>query len=141
MPHSFTPGPWFIEDNDRAISSNAVIGIALVNMANIRYGWDGPDFVTASHRAANARLIAAAPELLAVLQELAESAEYWSEYDVPVGIVDRINDAIAKAVGDTPPKCRCNFRQKTVGDGCAICNPELAADYATDGIAKAGGES
>ena len=48
---------------------------------------------------ANARLISAAPELLAVLQELAESAEYWSEYDVPVGIVDRINDAIAKAGG------------------------------------------
>lgn len=47
---------------------------------------------------ANARLIAAAPELLAVLQELRESADYWSEYDVPCGIVDRIDAAIAKAV-------------------------------------------
>lgn len=36
-----------------------------------------------------------------MLQELAESAEYWSEYDVPVGIVDRINDAIAKAGGES----------------------------------------
>ena len=34
-------------------------------------------------------------QALAVLQELAESAAYWSEYDVPMGIVDRINDAIA----------------------------------------------
>lgn len=36
-------------------------------------------------------------EMLAVLQELAESAVYWSEYDVPLGIVDRINDVIRKA--------------------------------------------
>lgn len=49
---------------------------------------------------ANAQLIAAAPDLFAVLQELAESAEYWSEYDVPVGIVDRIKRAITKAGGD-----------------------------------------
>ncbi len=36
-------------------------------------------------------------ELLAVLKELQESAAYWSEYEVPIGIVDRINAAIAKA--------------------------------------------
>lgn len=48
----------------------------------------------------DARLIAAAPELLAVLHELEESARYWSEYDVPLGIVDRISAAIAKATGE-----------------------------------------
>ena len=46
---------------------------------------------------ANARLIAAAPTLLEVLQELEESSAYWSEYDVPLGIVERIKDAIALA--------------------------------------------
>ena len=46
---------------------------------------------------ANARLISAAPELLAVLKELEESTGYWSEYDVPLGIVDRIRAALAKA--------------------------------------------
>ncbi len=51
-------------------------------------------------RLANARLIAAAPDLLAVCQELSASADYWSEYDVPLGIVDRINLAIAKATGE-----------------------------------------
>lgn len=51
------------------------------------------------HGEANACLIAAAPELLAVVIELQESAEYWSEYDVPIGIVDRIRAAIAKAEG------------------------------------------
>lgn len=35
--------------------------------------------------------------LLAVAKELQESAAYWSEYDVPLGIVDRLNAAIAKA--------------------------------------------
>lgn len=33
--------------------------------------------------------------LLAVCDELAESAAYWSEYDVPLGIVDRLHNAIA----------------------------------------------
>lgn len=44
-----------------------------------------------------ARLTAAAPDLLAVCKELEESSEYWSEYDVPLGIVDRMKKAIAKA--------------------------------------------
>ena len=52
-------------------------------------------------RLANARLIAAAPTLLEVLQELEESSGYWSEYDVPLGIVERIRDAIALATGTT----------------------------------------
>ena len=93
MPNSFTPGPWFIEDNDRSISSNAVTGIALVNMANIRYGWDGPDFVTASHRAANARLIAAAPELLEALKGMLEQFNYHTT----TGINHEESNAIAKA--------------------------------------------
>ena len=44
-----------------------------------------------------ARLTAAAPDLLEVCKELEESSEYWSEYDVPVGIVEKLKKAIAKA--------------------------------------------
>jgi hypothetical protein len=44
-------------------------------------------------------LLAQRDELLAVVQELEESASYWSEYDVPLGIVDRLRAAIAKATG------------------------------------------
>ena len=43
--------------------------------------------------------MAAAPDLLSVCKELAAPAAYWSDYDVPVGIVDRLNAAIAKAEG------------------------------------------
>ena len=48
---------------------------------------------------AQQRLAAAAPALLDVCVDLVESAEYWSEYDVPCGIVDRLNAAITKAGG------------------------------------------
>ena len=46
---------------------------------------------------ANVKLIAAAPELLAVCLRLQESASYWSDYDVPIGIVEQLNAAILKA--------------------------------------------
>lgn len=36
-----------------------------------------------------------ATAMLDVLTELQESASYWSEYDVPCGIADRINTAVA----------------------------------------------
>lgn len=39
----------------------------------------------------------AVPDLLAVVEELLESAEYWSEWDVPIGIVDRMKEAVKKA--------------------------------------------
>lgn len=38
-------------------------------------------------------------DLLAVVEELIESAAYWSEYDVPLGIVDRMKAAVKKARG------------------------------------------
>ena len=37
-----------------------------------------------------------APQMYSVLKELQESAYYWSEYDVPLGIVDSINDVLKK---------------------------------------------
>ena len=37
--------------------------------------------------------------LLPICEELRESAEYWSEYDVPLGIVERLTVAIASVKG------------------------------------------
>ena len=49
-----------------------------------RGGWSTGTFKCDRHAMA---------EALAVLTELEQSAAYWSEYDVPLGIVDRINAA------------------------------------------------
>ena len=46
-----------------------------------------------------AALRAAATEALAVLTRLADSAAYWSDYDVPVGIVAEIDAAKARLAG------------------------------------------
>ena len=46
------------------------------------------------------RLQAQRDAMLTVLEELDECAEYWSEYDVPLGLHERIKAAIAKARGE-----------------------------------------
>lgn len=81
MMSKHTSGPWDAVDQGHVWKNLQLIAVA-------HPGRDAE---------ANARLIAAAPDLLEVLKELEECAGYWSEYDVPLGIVDRIRAAIAKA--------------------------------------------
>jgi hypothetical protein len=33
-------------------------------------------------------------------------------------------------------ECKCNLREKLVGDGCEVCNPTKALEYAKDTIAE-----
>lgn len=87
-----TPGPWFKQGGFLIGSDGSDVVAAGLGLG---LGADCGDGI----RSANACLIAASPDLYAVLKELQESAAYWSEYDVPLGIVDRINQAIAKAEG------------------------------------------
>ena len=46
-----------------------------------------------------ALLFCAAPDLYAVAKEMQEAWAYFSEYDVPIGLKDRLDAAIAKAEG------------------------------------------
>ena len=48
---------------------------------------------------ANARLIAAAPDLLEALKACDEAMSYMSEYDIPLTLPGQVKDAIAKAIG------------------------------------------
>ena len=53
-----------------------------------------------------APLLAASRFALAVLTDLAESAAYWSDYDVPVGLVPRVDEArarLAAALAEAKP--------------------------------------
>jgi len=90
MSTGHTPGPWRYKPH--SVDSNYM----LIFCSNDPHEGDN---LRGYCGEANARLIAASPDLYAVLKELQESAAYWSEYDVPLGIVDRINQAIAKAEG------------------------------------------
>lgn len=86
-----TPGPWELS-YDKGSGRDIVSSLGSLPICTVRISWVGD-----KQYHANARLIAAAPDLLAVLQELRECADYWSEYDVPVGIVSRIDAALGKA--------------------------------------------
>lgn len=89
--NSHTPGPWLVEHNSSIPERKQIEAVSE----------DGNRVLQIIVRSFNAKsdmnLVSAAPELLAVLQDLQQSASYWSEYDVPIGIVDRINAVIKKA--------------------------------------------
>ena len=91
-----TPGPWVLT-YDKGSTRDVVASPDPLPICTMRQAW-----VTREQYAANALVVAAAPEMLAMLQELRECADYWSEYDVPVGIVERLDSVLAKALGVPP---------------------------------------
>lgn len=44
----------------------------------------------------------------------------------------RIVPLFAGEPARTPAQCRCTFAQRIVGDGCEVCNPELAQRLAAE---------
>jgi hypothetical protein len=102
-----TPGPWYCTPiwMPYAKDDHGPIAVRITNYSawndvdveKDRYTLNAQIDCIFDENEADGRLMAAAPDLLAVVEELVESADYWSEYDVPVGIVDRMKAAIAKA--------------------------------------------
>jgi hypothetical protein len=93
MTTTHTPGPWA---RKRRSPKTLIIS---------RLVFAGDDLIAAVHdlddagreAAANARLISAAPELLAVLQDV---ADYWAGGDAPAELDARMRAVIAIATGE-----------------------------------------
>jgi hypothetical protein len=113
MEKEFTPKPWFqshrqIPNDPDGMYDTQVYDSEGNTIATLSWHKKEPKkimiegspyTVIGTHRPKNAQLIAAAPDMIDVLLELQETASYWGEFDVPLGIVDRINEAITKAIG------------------------------------------
>lgn len=87
-----TPGPWELHE------SGAIVGPKIDDKPI----WLRPviaRFETGVKRE-DAILMSESRNMYAVLSELEESCEYWSEYDVPLGMVDRIKSALKRARGE-----------------------------------------
>lgn len=98
MSAKHTPAPWTAKNDGRNIisiqHSNNDPGAISMTLAKVtaRMTWR-------SQAEANARLIAAAPDLLEALKACDEAMSYMSEYDIPITLQDMVKAAIAKAIG------------------------------------------
>lgn len=94
MQTKHTPGPWVYRHSFDS-SARRDIWTATDATGHRELVATIPD-ADGDHINANARLIAAAPELLAALQDV---ADYWAGGDIPADIYAGMRAAIAKATG------------------------------------------
>jgi hypothetical protein len=92
-----TPGPWRLElVEDRSIKHLCPVDANDLSILTIVHHDETP--FAAVYKDADARLIAAAPELLEALREAADYTRH-PDYDWPVEFSRRVSAAIAKAEG------------------------------------------
>lgn len=94
--HKWHPEPWTTNIESVDGDEHKVVYVAC-DCDDFSCLWAGD--ATYDMDVATANLISAAPDLYAVVEELEESSSYWSEYYVPLGIVERIQAALRKARG------------------------------------------
>ena len=90
-----TPGPWYwtesVTEGEWVIEANHSGFPSICNVTEIKKEWKCGDTL------ANARLIAAAPDFLDVVEAL---SEYAGDDEIPQQLIDAAHSAIAKAQGD-----------------------------------------
>ena len=94
-----TPGPWVINEYPGSIPARTISGQEFDEIASIRGRFDWPE------QAANARLIAAAPDLLEAAVHALDQClgEGWKESDVewhPDSFFTKFMRAVKKATGE-----------------------------------------
>mgnify|MGYP003341995656 CR=1 FL=1 len=96
--NTHTPGPWkHYDDSENSVHRHEIVALGKT-VARI-YCTNGAQI----EDAANARLIAAAPDLLEALQEILEQPNYTWDKEKILQEVKRIaGSAIAKATGEQP---------------------------------------
>lgn len=90
MKTKHTPGPWYLSLMTGFVYNNENLEKLICTTES------GPDcYKFTDEQLANARLIAAAPELLDACL-----AADWNSLDIPESVRDKLTAAIAKATGD-----------------------------------------
>jgi hypothetical protein len=90
-----TPGPWYAEGSDIGSAENVTVGVAIA-------GRNDDGYISHAEVQANAYLMAAAPEMLSALKEIAECCERRLRKGKDQGDLDTLRvcrTAIAKAEG------------------------------------------
>lgn len=98
MSAQHTPGPWELHqlgDSIKRLCPADESGQSILTIVK-----EGHTNFAAVFEDADARLIAAAPELLDALKACDEAMSYMSEYDIPLTLPDQVKAAIAKATGE-----------------------------------------
>ncbi len=94
MTATHTPGPWRINGECRDVTEGR-LSIEVDDDYYIAEIDSGPC------QLANARLIAAAPEMLQLLQLFAEFARSGGDFGYPLGSLQELNEVIDKATGQS----------------------------------------
>ena len=106
MTTKHTPGPWLFRTAPTSAGLCHIVSAAdwkgaFIYGDGIRKGVDDA-LPKAQELAANARLIAAAPDLLRLLKEARRTLEMWKDVAPAVSLCADIDAAIARATGEQP---------------------------------------
>lgn len=101
MSAKHTPGRWIAAPCSSVVGAPVVASPSGRSIANVTYFNLGPDFRNHDlESAANARLIAAAPDLLDALRAMLADRDDYFGADRPSTTADRARAAIALATGE-----------------------------------------